>query len=125
MRNNRSEHILIVDDEQDFCWILGKILQEERYKVSSASSGEEAIDKVKKGNVDLIILDVMLPGIDGIETYQRIRKMDPELPVIMITGYESMDITMKAMKLGAVDYITKPFNNQYMINLIKRALSKL
>lgn len=119
MQDNKNKHILIVDDEQDLCWILGEILEEEGYKVSSANSGEETIDRVKKGNVDLIILDVMLPGMDGLEALRRIKKLHAKLPVIMITGYGSMDIATKAMKLGAMDYITKPFKDEYIINLIK------
>jgi len=122
MRDSEDKHILVVDDEPDLCWNFRQILESEGYKVSTANGGEEAIDIVKKGNIDLIIMDVMLPGIDGIETYRRIKKMGANLPVIMITGYTSTNKAMEAIKLGAVDYITKPFSNEYIINLIKSVL---
>lgn len=122
MKDSEDKHILVVDDEPDMCWNFRQILEFEGYKVSTANGGEEAIDIVKKGNIDLIIMDVMLPGIDGIETYRRIKKIDANLSVIMITGCSSTNKVMEAIKLGVVDYITKPFSNKYIINLIKSAL---
>ncbi|MBU4184845.1 MAG: response regulator [Proteobacteria bacterium] len=122
MKDSEDKHILVVDDEPDMCWNFRQILEAEGYKVSTANGGEEAIDIVKKGNIDLIIMDVMLPGIDGIETYRRTRKIDANLPIIMITGYPSTNHAMEAIKLGVVDYITKPFSNEYIINLIKSVL---
>lgn len=124
MRDNKNKHILVIDDEPDISWVFQQFLEDEGYKVSTANSGEEAIDIVKKGNIDLIIMDVMLPGIDGLETYRQIKKMGLNLPVIMITGYGSMTKAMEAVELGAVDYITKPFKDEYVTNLIKVALSK-
>jgi len=118
-----DKHILVVDDEPDLCWVLCRILEAEGYKVSTADSGEEAIDIVEKGNIDLIIMDVLMPEIDGLESYRRIKKMDASLPVIMITGHASMDKAMEAIKLGAVDYIAKPFRSEHVTNVIKLALS--
>ena len=123
MKDSKDKHILVVDDEPDTRWIFRDILQSEGYKVSTANSGEEAIDIVEKEDIDLIIMDVMLPGIDGLETYRWIKKMGANLPVIMITGHASMSKAMEAIKLGVVDYITKPLKNEYIIKLIELALS--
>jgi len=123
MRDRMDKHILVVDDEPDLCWVLCRILEDEGYRVSTADSGEEAIDIVEKGDIDLIILDVLMPEIDGLEAYRRIKKMDASLPVIMITGHASMDKAMEAIKLGAVDYIAKPFRSEHVTNVIKLALS--
>lgn len=122
MLDSEDKHILVVDDEPDMCWIFRQILESEGYKVLTANSGKEAIDMVKKGNIDLIIMDVMMPGIDGLETYRRIKKMGANLPVIMITGHGNMSKAMEAIKLGVMDYITKPFSNVYITNLIKSVL---
>lgn len=115
-------NLLVVDDEQGMCNLLKKIIEAEGYKVTEATSGEDAISVVKKGNIDLVVMDVIMPGIGGMGALRKIKKINEDIPVIMITGYASVKIASESMKSGAIDYISKPFDNKYLISLIKEAL---
>ncbi len=102
--------ILIVDDEKMICDTLSLILSRRGIDISAAYSGQEALKSVKKNHFDLIILDFSLPDIDGLNVLTQLKEIDPQLPVIFMTGYGSETVSIKAFKLGVSDYFIKPFN---------------
>jgi DNA-binding response OmpR family regulator len=108
------ERILIVDDEPDVCNMLEKFLTIKGYEVYTALSGEEALALVKKERPHIVLLDIRMPEMDGIECLERIKKIDKEVGVIMITAIKQEDVGKRAMELGAYDYITKPLSLQYL-----------
>lgn len=112
--------ILIADDEKNMRWILGKTLLEDKFQVIEAKDGEEAYHLFLDEEPDLAILDYRMPNIDGMEVLKRIKTLNPKMPVIMITAHGSTDAAVEAMKLGAVDYISKPFD----INDLKLSIFK-
>lgn len=116
--------ILIVDDEPDMGEMLTKLLYSEGYLTDIAFSGKDAVKKVRTGNVDFVMLDIMMPGMNGIETLQQIKDFQPEIPVVMITAYATLKTAQEAMKLGAYDYITKPFNFDCIMDIIKQGLEE-
>jgi two-component system response regulator PilR (NtrC family) len=120
----RAASILVVDDEEIMREILEALLTREGYHVRLASSGEEGLDLARSMPFDAAIVDVMMPGIDGIETLQELRKLDDELPVLMITAFASVETAIAAMKLGAFDYVTKPFKNDEVMVVVRNALER-
>jgi len=106
--------ILVVDDEQDVCEMLEKFLTIKGYEVSTALSGEDALALVKKEKPHIVLLDIRMPEMDGIECLEHIKEIDREIGVIMITAIKQDDVGKKAMELGAYDYITKPLSLQYL-----------
>jgi DNA-binding NtrC family response regulator len=121
---SKKERILIVDDEPDMQEVLTTLLNGEGYLVDAASSGKEGLARLEERLYDLIILDVMMPRMNGIETLIRIKEADPNQVVLMITAYASVENAIDAMKRGAFDYITRPFRNEEIILTIKRALEQ-
>lgn len=120
----KNIHVLVVDDEkvmQDSC---SRILVREGYTPTSVNSGEEAIEKFDCEPFDLVLLDLKMPGIGGIETLRRLKEMDPGITIMIMTGYPSIETAVKAIKLGAYDYITKPFNPDALRIAINRALER-
>lgn len=115
--------ILVVDDEVNVLESFQGILEDD-YRVLTATSGEEALKKVEKENLDIVLLDIKMPGMDGTEVLRRIRKMSENVDVIMVTAVKTMRTAIEAMKLGAYDYITKPFDVDEVIVSIKRALER-
>src|SRR5271154_1965013 len=116
--------ILIVDDEEVLRDVLEAVLRREGFQVVLASSGEEALSKLDGEEIDLVILDIMLPGISGIDTLRSIRVSNPHLPVIIITAYSSIDGAIQAMKHGAFHYIPKPFKNEEVVLTVNKALEQ-
>jgi len=116
--------ILIVDDEEVLRDVLDAVLRREGFDIVAASTGEEALSVLDTDEVDLVILDVMLPGISGIDTLRAIRISNPELPVIVITAFSSIDGAIEAMKQGAFHYIPKPFKNEEVILTVNKALEQ-
>ena len=106
--------ILVVDDEQDVCDMLEKFLKIKGYEVSTALSGEEALTLVKEEKPHVVLLDIRMPEMDGLECLERIKEIDKEISVIMITALKQEEVGKKAMELGAYDYITKPLSLQYL-----------
>lgn len=100
--------ILIVDDEKDFVEMLSLRLQESGEKVKCAYSGQECLETLAQNNVDVVILDIKMPGMDGIEALTEIKKRFPLVEVIMLTGHGSTETAVEGMKLGAFDYLLKP-----------------
>ncbi|MGZ5434154.1 MAG: sigma-54-dependent transcriptional regulator [Thermoanaerobaculia bacterium] len=116
--------ILIVDDEEVLRDVLDAVLRREGFDIVTASSGEEALNVLDTEEIDLVILDVMLPGISGIDTMRAIRISNPHLPVIIITAFSSIDGAIDAMKQGAFHYIPKPFKNEEVVLTVNKALEQ-
>lgn len=117
-----SAFILAVDDEQDIRTALQKLLEAEGYEVAVASSGREAIAAAKARLPDLILLDIKMPGLDGLATFRRLKRIHPEVVVVILTGYGTIATARQAMKLGACDYATKPINLPFLRSVIRDAL---
>lgn len=118
------EKILVVDDQKGVCHSFRKVLGRYGYEVISAFSGEEALVKVGKEHPSLVIMDVTMPEMDGLETLKRLKALYPALTVIMMTAYSTSDKAIRAMKYGAYDYITKPFDNERLISLVRKVLTE-
>jgi two-component system response regulator PilR (NtrC family) len=114
--------IHIIDDEPIIHDVLGQLLTSEGYEVEPSMSGEEALAKHSSQAFDLILLDLLMPGLDGIEVLKRIKRIDPLAMVIVITAYASVESAISAMKMGAFDYIQKPFKHDDLLMTIDRAL---
>lgn len=108
------ERILVVDDEGEVCNTLKEFLTKKGYEASTALSGEEAIKKVKEERPHIVLLDIRMPGMDGLEVLKRIRGIDKEAGIIMITAVKEDEIARKCIELGAFAYITKPFSFEYL-----------
>jgi len=119
---NDKALIHLIDDEPIIHDVLGQLLLADGYQVEISSSGEEALAKFEEQKYDLILLDLLMPGLDGLEVLKRIKKVDPEVPVIIITAYGSVESALSAIKMGAYDYIQKPFKNDELLMTISRAL---
>lgn len=116
--------VLVVDDEDDFRETLVNRLQKRNLDVTGAESGEKALELIAKYLYDVIILDVKMPGIDGIETLREIKNMKPLIEVIMLTGHASVESGIEGMKLGAFDYIMKPANIDKLVEKMHQAYEK-
>jgi len=114
--------ILVVDDEKGVCPSFKKILGRQGYEVVTANDGLEGIAMAGKEHPDLIVMDVSMPRLDGLETLQRLKSLHPDITVIMMTAHSTSDRAITAMKFGAYDYLTKPFDNARMIQLIEKAI---
>ncbi len=114
--------ILVVDDEPSILESLRDILEDEGYRVKCVASGEEALNLVEEGPPDLVLLDVWLPGIDGLEVLSRLRETYPHLPVIIISGHGTIEMAVKAVKLGAFDFLEKPLSYDRVVVSVKNAL---
>ncbi|MEW6200648.1 MAG: sigma-54 dependent transcriptional regulator, partial [bacterium] len=117
--------ILIVDDKESIIEVLDTALTREGYEVTSVTTGQEAVDALKKGDYDLMMCDVRLPDFDGTQVLKTAREIHPYTAVIMITAYGSIDNAIECMRLGAEDYITKPFNLEEIKEVMKKALEKV
>jgi DNA-binding NtrC family response regulator len=114
--------ILIIDDDDQLRKSFQKLLEEEAYSVMSAASGEAGIKLIEKQVPDLVIVDLRLPGMNGLETFKHIHRMEPKLPVIIMTAFGTTDIAIEATKNGVFDYILKPFDIPDMLDLVKKGL---
>ncbi len=117
------ENILIVDDEKNYPMVIGELLQEEGYTTCTASNGMEALDILSHEFVDLVLTDVKMPGMDGILLLEKIKAVNPDIPVIVMTAYGSVEKAVEAMHKGAYTFILKPFENQTLIAHIAKAIS--
>jgi len=124
MTKKTKATVLVVDDEESILETLGSILKDEGYEVSTASSGEEALTYFGKLSPEVVLLDVWMSGIDGIETLTKIKEISKETPVIMISGHSNIDTAVHAIKLGAYDFLEKPLSLEKVLILTKRALEK-
>jgi DNA-binding NtrC family response regulator len=116
--------ILIVDDEKEFVETLAQRLTIREYDVTTAFNGKEAIETVKGYNFDVVILDVLMPGMDGVETLREIKKLKPLTEVIMLTGNATVETAVEGMKLGASDYLMKPCETEDLVSKVQRAYER-
>lgn len=117
--------ILIVDDEEDICSMLSDFLNDSGYETFKAATGMEALRYVKEVRPHLILLDIRMPEISGIEILRQVRTIDQSVGVIMITGYHDVEIAQEALKLGACDFVTKPIDMNYLETSIKTKLKAM
>ena len=113
--------VLLVDDEKDFVETLAERMEVRGYTVETASDGNEAIAKASDGGFDAVFLDLAMPGLDGIETLKRLKAIDPELQVILLTGQATVRKGIEAMKLGALDLLEKPADIKQLVAKIEEA----
>ena len=116
--------VLLVDDEVDFLQALLKRMQKRNVSAAAVNSGEEALAFLSWNGVDVVILDVKMPGMDGIETLREIKKRHPLLEVIMLTGHADMEVAIEGMNLGAFDYLMKPINIDDLLYKVQDAYKK-
>jgi two-component system NtrC family response regulator len=115
--------ILVVDDEKNYLLVLSALLEEEGYEVLTSASSLEALEILKASDVDLVLTDMKMPGMDGIELLEQIKTRDAELPVIMMTAHGTVDKAVEAMQKGAYSYIMKPFDNERLTLFVKKAIA--
>ncbi len=121
MTNGRGS-LLVVDDEKIVHDSLGKWFRDEGYEIGIAESAREALQRMAERHWDAALVDIKMPGTDGIELQRRLKEIDPELIVIIMTGYASVETAVQALKNGAYDYVTKPFDPDDIAHLVHNAL---
>ena len=124
MPKNLKAKVLLVDDEEEFLETLSQRLEVRGLKVTSANRGEEAVRLTEKQNFDAIVIDLAMPGMDGLETLKRIKQSHPDAEIIMLSGHGTVKSSIAAMKLGAEDFLEKPVDIQELLEKIDAAKSK-
>jgi FixJ family two-component response regulator len=114
--------ILVLDDEQIVLDSLSRILGEENYAVTPCRAGGDAVEMLKQDRFDVLITDLKMPGMDGLQAMESLYEIDPDLSMIMITAYATVDSAVKAMRMGAVDYIRKPFTPDQLLELVNKVM---
>ncbi|MDO8721610.1 MAG: sigma-54 dependent transcriptional regulator [Syntrophales bacterium] len=117
-------NILVVDDEEEIRKILAHIIEAEGFKALLAPDGHKAIQAVCVAKPDAVLLDVRMPGLNGMEVLKKIKDLNPDLPVVLVTAFADIHQAVEAMKIGAHDYLAKPFDNQDVVRVIHRALGE-
>ena len=117
-------HILVVDDEEAVCWALQRALAAEGHKVAVAASAEEAFEKARKQRPDAVVLDVRLPGLDGLSALGKLRELTQEAPIIVVTAFGNLSTAVRAVEGGAFDYLAKPFDLDQALETVNRALQR-
>jgi len=120
----RKAQILITDDDKQICTVLSDLLKKEKFETLTAYEGETALSLLRSKAPDLILVDLMLPGMDGMEVLRQVKDLDPELPVVFITAHADTRGAVKAIKAGAHDYLSKPFDNNEVLRVVHRALAE-
>ena len=116
--------VLLVDDEEQFVDALSERLAIRDYEITKSLNGEDALEKIKQYNYDVVILDVTMPGTDGIEVLREIKKLKPLTEVIMLTGHGTVETAIEGMKLGAFDFLIKPCDTEALDIKIKKAFAR-
>lgn len=116
--------ILVVDDEVDMRMALGNVLSRMGHQVFEAGDGPTALDFLAREGVDLVLLDIRMPGMDGVQILRKFRETDKTTPVVMVTGYGSVDSAVEALQLGASQYLAKPFSNRELVEMVERVLQE-
>lgn len=116
--------ILLVDDEKEFVETLAERLAARDFEVSTALDGDEGIKRLREREIDVVILDVLMPGKDGIQTLQEIKQIKPILEVIMLTGHGTIETAIQGMRLGAYDYLMKPTDMAELVDKINKAAGR-
>ena len=123
MTLSTASSVYIIDDDDQLRTSFHKLLTEEGYRVTGAASGEAGFELIRQQAPDLVILDIRLPGMNGLETFQAIHHIEPKLPVIIMTAYGTTETAIEATKLGAFDYVLKPFDIPDMLKVIEQAIA--
>src|SRR5512135_651527 len=110
-KHNDKRRLLIVDDDKNICIILSNLARREGFEVVTASDGEKALQMIHLEEPDLLVSDIKMPGMDGMELLRKAKELDQDLPVILITGHADVEGAVRAIRAGAHDYISKPFDN--------------
>ncbi len=116
-----NERVLLVDDDEDFLEIMSQRMKARGMEVVTASSADDALGRIENDTFDAIILDFMLPGMDGLQTLREIKAKKPELQIILLTGYATIEKGVEAMKLGAMDVVEKPADLEVLAEKIRKA----
>jgi DNA-binding NtrC family response regulator len=116
--------ILIADDDSEMAQMLGHLVRREGLTPLLAQDGAEALQLIRAGDPDVMLADMKMPGIDGMELMRKAKDIDPELPVILITGFAEVRGAVEALRAGAHDYLAKPFEHQQVIRVVLRALNE-
>ncbi|MFZ6016692.1 MAG: response regulator [Nitrospirota bacterium] len=122
--NDNIPNVLIIDDDKGMCRTLSHILGLDGYKVSTANTGSEGAARIKEGFFDIAILDIRLPDIDGVELLEAIKKTNPDLNIIMMTAYASIENAIKALNVGADAFVTKPLRIEELRAVVKKSIDK-
>ena len=120
----RAGSILVIDDEEIMREILEALLVRDGYEVRLAADGAEGLELARSMPFDAAVVDVMMPGMDGLAVLDELKKIDDDLAVVMVTAYASVDTAVDAMKRGALDYITKPFKNDEVLLVLRNAVER-
>ncbi len=120
----RDFNVLVVDDEEEFREVTSKILTKRGLNVQSAGNGQQALEILDHNRMDVVLLDVKMPGMDGIETLQEIRNLMPLVEVVLLTGHASVQSGIEGMKLGAFDYLMKPIETDQLLETLEEAYEK-
>jgi PleD family two-component response regulator len=119
---NKLANILIVDDEKEIRSYLTDLLTENNFNVFTAENGMKALEVIDKKKIDIVLADVVMPKMDGIALTRSIKEINPDIPVILMTAYASIEYAVESMKAGAADFISKPFKVKYALFIIKKVL---
>ncbi|MBI5299534.1 MAG: response regulator [Deltaproteobacteria bacterium] len=123
MKNHpKKKTILVVDDEEQICNVIKKVLLQEGYQIFTAFNGETALNQLKKSSVDLMLVDLKMPSMNGLELLQQARTIQKNLKSILLTAYGTASAARDAMFLGVFDFLTKPFDIQLLKKVVKEAL---
>ena len=116
--------VLLVDDEKDFLEVLAKRLRKRKLNLVVANNGEEAIGAIQSTQIDVVVLDMRMPQMDGLQTLREIKRIKPLVEVIMLTGHANVDTAVKGMELGAFDYLMKPVDIDELLYKLQDAFKK-
>jgi two-component system nitrogen regulation response regulator GlnG len=120
----QTRKILVIEDDQSMRWVIEKSLTKEGYQVTGASGGMDGLSLARSGNPDLVILDILMPDMDGLTVLKRIKETNPQLPVLIITAQNIMTHAVEAMRHGAFDYLPKPFDVPVLVEFVSRGLAQ-
>ena len=117
-----TQTVLVIDDDESLRRVMEYHLQEEGYGVVTAVDGRAGLERFQAGPVDLVVTDIRMPEMDGMELLARVKAMQPDVPVVILTAHGTIDSAVEAMKLGATDYLTKPFSREQFKAAVRKAL---
>lgn len=120
---NNNHTILVVDDQMGVRRLLFEAFQEEGYKVDMAANGPDALEKINQVRPDIVLMDMKMPGMSGLEVLREVKKQDKDLKIILMTAYGELEIVAEAMALGVTEYVTKPFDINEVRGLVRKALA--
>ncbi len=119
---NNNKTVLIVDDEEEICRLFTRVLQNAGYKSLSASDGMEALVKAQDNNIDLVITDIRMPGISGLDLIRQLHDLEPQLPIIVISGFGGQAAAVESLERGAFFFLQKPFEASTLLNIVKKGM---